>query len=80
MHDWCMNGRPLCDLHSAVGKLEECPRGECAFWEDGSCAFEDVRFEFEGRPDVARYLLGIRGELEAARTGPQDLLPPGLRD
>ena len=75
-----MNGRSLCDLYFAVGTREDCPRAECAFWEDGDCVFKDVRFELEGRPDVARYLLRIRGELEGARNGPQAFLPAGLRD
>jgi hypothetical protein len=88
MQDSGMNGRPQCDLYFALGEREECPGGECAFWEDGSCVFRDVRFEFEARPDVARYLLGIRSELESARgiepagarTGLQAFLPPGLRE
>jgi hypothetical protein len=77
-----MNGRRVCDLYFALGEREECPGGECGFWEDGSCAFKNVSFEFEGRPDVARYLLGIRSELENARAAPNGLqasLPPGLR-
>lgn len=87
VHDEPMNGRPLCDLHYAVGDREECPGADCAFWEDGACTFERVSFEFEGRPDVARWLLGIRRELETAqqavrqgaRNGLNASLPPGLR-
>jgi hypothetical protein len=88
VHDSRMNGRPLCDLHFATGAKEECPGADCAFWEDEGCVFERVSFEFEGRPDVARWLLGIRRELEGARGvepagargGLHAFLPPGLRD
>lgn len=82
-----MNERALCNLHNAVGDLEECPGADCAFWEDGACVFEPVSFEFEGRPGVARWLLGIRRQLEnargtestSARGGVGAFLPPGLR-
>jgi hypothetical protein len=78
----------LCDLHLARGDREECPGTDCAFWEDGGCVFERVKFEFAARPDVAGWLLGIRRELESAREsestrprgGVQAVLPPGLRD
>lgn len=78
----------LCDLHLATGVSEACPGPSCAFWADEGCAFERVKFELEDRPDVARWLLGIRGELETARnveltraTGAVHAsLPPGLRD
>ena len=87
-HHEGMNERPLCDLHYATGAKEECPGADCAFWEDDGCVFERVRFEFEARPDVARWLLGIRRELESAqevepahpRDGLHAVLPPGLRD
>jgi hypothetical protein len=83
-----MNGRPLCDLHFATGAKEACPGSDCAFWEEDGCVFERVKFEFDDRPDVARWLLGIRRELESAREteptdthgGLQEFLPPGLRD
>lgn len=78
----------LCDLHFATGDREECPGAGCAFWEDDGCVFDRIRFEFEGRPDVAGWLLGIRRELETAREteparphgGVQAVLPPGLRE
>ena len=87
-HDSPMNERPLCALHFATGAKEECPGAECALWEEEGCVFERVNFEFEGRPDVARWLLGIRSELESARGvdpsgargGLHAFLPPGLRD
>ena len=83
-----MSERPLCALHYATGAKEECPGAQCAFWEDDGCVFERVKFEFEDRPDVARWLLGIRRELETGRevepaqmrNGLQAFLPPGLRN
>jgi hypothetical protein len=90
-----MHGQPMCALHLATGRQEECPGASCAFWEDGgavveaACAFERVRLEFGGRPDVARWLLTIRDGLETARTASDamrarsalnEVLPPGLHE
>jgi hypothetical protein len=90
-----MNRPPLCSLHLAAGRREDCPGEACAFWEDGGavvepgCTFERVRFEFAGRPDVARWLLGVRYSLESARDSVtvararnalNAFLPPGLHD
>ena len=53
------------------------------------CAFDRVRFEFEDRPELARWLLGIRhtlergrddAELASARSSLIAFLPPGLHD
>jgi hypothetical protein len=90
-----MNGNSLCALHLAAGRREACPGPDCAFWEAGgavvepACGFERVRLELEGRPAVARWLLGIRETVENARS-PADLaaawsalgafLPPGLHE
>jgi hypothetical protein len=90
-----MNTRPLCALHLATGRKEECPGSACAFWEEGGavvesgCVFDRVRLEFDARPDVARWLLALRHDLENAqsaeerrqiRSGVNQLLPPGLHE
>jgi len=90
-----VNGQPLCALHLATGRREECPGESCAFWEGGGalvepgCVFERSSFEFAGRPGVARWLLGIRESLERARNSAEasqarralnGFLPPGLHD
>lgn len=88
-------GRMNCALHLASGNREECPGNACAFWEEGGavvesgCVFERVRFELEGRPDVARWLLKLRYDLENAQSGEEvrrirnslnGVLPPGLHE
>jgi hypothetical protein len=90
-----MHGTPLCALHHAEGTIEACPGSSCPFWEDGGavvpagCSFERLGLEFETRPGLARWLLGIRGQLEGAQTEEDvvaahrlvnEFLPPGLRD
>jgi hypothetical protein len=90
-----MNGRELCALHLATGNRKECPGSACAFWEDGGavvesgCAFERVRLEIDTRPDVARWLLKLRYDLENAQSADDrrrltgnlnEILPPGLHD
>jgi hypothetical protein len=90
-----MNGAQLCALELATGKREECPRSACAFWEEGGavvesgCALDRVRVEFDARPDVARYLLELRHNLESARfaedltrarNSVNEVLPPGLHE
>lgn len=84
-----------CALHLSAGDIEECPGPACAFWEEGGavvtggCVFERVRLEFDARPDVARWLLRLRYDLENARTaeetrrirsGLNEVLPPGLHE
>jgi hypothetical protein len=84
-----------CALHMATGNREECPRSACAFWEEGGavvepgCVFERVRFEVETRPDLARWLLKLRYDLENAQSADEErrirsnlntVLPPGLRE
>ena len=90
-----MNARPLCTLHVSVGESEECPESSCAFWEEGGaaidagCVLERVRFELESRPDVTRWLLKLRYDLENARSAEEmrrirdslnEVLPPGLHE
>jgi hypothetical protein len=59
----------LCRLHEALGRDEACPEEPCPFWEPGGavvearCAFE--RLDLSGRPDFARWLLGIRRKLDS---------------
>lgn len=54
-----------CRMKKRLGELEACPGVLCPFWEDGSCAFRNL--PLDGRPELARFLLGLRGELERAR-------------
>ena len=90
-----MSSRPLCTLHVVLGREEECPGAACPFWEVGGavvppgCSFERASLQLESRPGVARWLLGIRSELEQARTDEEieevrsalnAVLPPGLHD
>ena len=62
----------LCKLQYAAGRVEECPRDVCPFWEPGGavlagrCAVE--RLDLAARPDVAHWLLCIRKRLEGAAT------------
>ena len=80
----------LCNLSAAIGNVEECPRGWCAFWEKGGgepgCAIERMGIDL-ANVDLAYYLLDLRRALdgarseEAAATARRDLaqlLPPGL--
>jgi hypothetical protein len=95
IEDGGMNGRPLCRMHLAVGRREECPGRECPFWEGGGavvepgCSFERIGFEIDARPGVARWLLGIRHALESAHTAEETaatrsslnaVMPPGLHE
>jgi len=90
-----MDAHSLCALHLAAGRREECPEHACAFWEEGGavveagCAFDRVRLEFDARPDVAKWLLTIRTDLENARSAADtmrvraalnEILPPGLHE
>jgi hypothetical protein len=90
-----MQTSPLCALHLALGEREACPGPACAFWEEGGavvdsgCSFDRVRLEFYARPHLARWLLGVRRSLEAARSvedvtrarnAINCVLPPGLHE
>lgn len=65
-------GSRLCSLSVVVGDGEECPRAWCAFWEHGGavveagCAIERLGIDISD-PQLARYLLDLRRELESAR-------------
>ena len=62
----------LCSLSVAAGNDAECPRGWCAFWERGGavvepgCAIERLGVDRRD-PQLARYLLDLRRELESVR-------------
>jgi hypothetical protein len=64
--------RKVCHLHLALGRVEACPGGACAFWEEGGialpagCELERLAIDLE-RPDLAEYLLEVRYKLEPAR-------------
>jgi len=60
--------RPLCTIELiAEGHASRCTGAECAFWDRG-CVLSRAELELEGRPEVARLLLDLRGALEAGRT------------
>ncbi len=56
----------------AQGRTEACSRERCAFWEpgravgEGQCLVERLGVDVR-RPDLAAYLLDVRGRLEQAR-------------
>ena len=62
----------LCRIKLSLGDVEECPEGACPFWESGGailqagCGLERLRIDVD-RPDLAAYLVDLRGALEAAR-------------
>jgi hypothetical protein len=62
----------LCSLSVVAGDDEVCPRGWCAFWEhggavvEGGCAIERMGIPIDD-PQLARYLLDLRHELERKR-------------
>ena len=62
----------LCTLEAAVGKVEACPEGACAFWEPGGaalagrCAFEELDVTADAA--LATWLLEIRGRLASAES------------
>lgn len=66
-----MEGK-LCSLSLVVGNDEECSAAWCAFWERGGavvgpgCAIERLGIDVSD-PELARYLLDLRRELESAR-------------
>ena len=85
-------GIHACSLSAAVGTIEECPHGWCAFWERGGavvepgCAIERMGVDLTN-PDLAYYLLDLRRALEAVRDEEQaaaaqrafgQVRPPGL--
>lgn len=57
--------RPLCTVELiADGHAARCPGETCPFWDRG-CALARIETDLDGRPEVARLLLDLRGELEA---------------
>lgn len=62
----------LCRLTAAVGAVDECRRGWCAFWEHGGAVVEPGCVLKRMSPDLsnvdlAYYLLDLRRALERAR-------------
>jgi hypothetical protein len=55
----------VCQIHESLGEAEPCPGGRCPFWEDGHCALD--RIDFQGRPELAGFLLELREELESVK-------------
>jgi hypothetical protein len=56
---------PTCRMKRSLGEVEPCPGARCPFWEEDGCAFRSVPLRM--RPELAEYLLELRGELERAR-------------
>jgi hypothetical protein len=62
----------FCRLHLTLGRAAACPQETCPFWEEGGaavepgCAVERLGLD-AGRPDIARFLLDLRAQLDAAR-------------
>jgi len=57
-----------CTLHATLGLTEPCPGASCRLWsaEVGACVLAQVEYEIRGRPELARYLLELRHDLEGA--------------
>ena len=55
----------ICRMKESLGELEPCPGERCPFWEHDRCGLEQV--DFRGRPELARFLTDLRGELESFR-------------
>jgi hypothetical protein len=82
----------LCALTSAIGNVEECPRGWCSFWEGGGavvepgCTIERLGVDLSN-VDLAYHLLELRRALDASRNAAEAeiathqlraLVPPDL--
>ena len=79
----------LCDLQRAIGNVEECTRGWCAFWEreiEPGCAIRRMGIDLDN-VDLAYYLLDLRRALEEVRSAEEaqaaarafgQVRPPGL--
>jgi hypothetical protein len=59
----------LCTLHRAVGGFERCPGESCPLWStaEGACVLARLEGELLTEAELARHLLALRAELEAAR-------------
>ena len=56
---------PTCRIKRSLGETEACPGARCPFWDEGGCAFESLPLRM--RPELAGFLLELRGELERTR-------------
>ena len=65
-----MRERGVCALQYALGQVERCPGAQCPLWlvEPGraGCVLESVAEHIERSPELASYLLDVRGALERA--------------
>jgi hypothetical protein len=52
-------------MKESLGEIESCPGAPCPFWESEGCGLEHV--DLRGRPELAEFLLSLRGELESLR-------------
>jgi len=57
-----------CLLQRALDGHERCPGPDCPFFDDGECRLQELRADIDTNPQLARFLLDLRGRL-AAREG-----------
>ncbi|MDF2749848.1 MAG: hypothetical protein K0T00_1024 [Gaiellaceae bacterium] len=59
----------VCTLHRAVGGAEHCPGESCSFWSsaEGRCVLARLEGALLTETELARHLLALRAELDAAR-------------
>lgn len=55
----------ICRMKRSLGTTEHCPGAQCPFWEQDGCGFEEL--DFQGRPELAGFLLDLRSNLESVR-------------
>ena len=60
---------PDCTLQLAVGRHEPCPEDACPFWRSAGCAIQELRPDIETNPELAEYLLDLRGAVSGRRRG-----------
>lgn len=57
-----------CLLQQALDGYERCPGSDCPFFEDGACRLQELKADIATNPQLARFLLDLRGHL-ARRDG-----------
>lgn len=67
-----VTGARLCRLETALGRVAACPEERCPLWEpggavlEGRCGLEPL--VVDDSPELAGWLLDVRGKLDVART------------
>jgi hypothetical protein len=57
-----------CLLQRALDGYERCPGSDCPFFADGTCRLRELKADIATNPQLARFLLDLRGRL-ARRDG-----------